>query len=53
VLMKQAKGIIYGAGVLVGYIFFEQVVVHYWPGVHLPKLVLQEFNQSNGDVTGI
>ncbi len=53
VLLKHAKGIIYGAGVLVGYIFLEQVVPHYWPGIHLPKLVLQEFIQSNRDVTGI
>jgi hypothetical protein len=48
VLMKHAKGIIYGAGVLVGYLFLEQVVPHYWPTIHLPKLVLQEFVQTNG-----
>ena len=53
VLLKHAKGIIYGAGVLVGYIFLEQVVPHYWPGIHLPKLVLQEFRQSNLGVTGV
>ncbi len=53
VVMKHAKGIIYGAGVLVGYIFLEQVVPHYWPGIHLPTLVLQEFSQSHHNVTGI
>jgi hypothetical protein len=53
VLMKHAKGIIYGAGVLVGYLFLEQVVPHYWPFVHLPKLVLQEFDQTNGLVAGL
>jgi hypothetical protein len=53
VLVKHAKGIIYGAGVLVGYTFLEGVVPHYWPGVHLPNLVLQEFIQSNRVVTGI
>ena len=26
---------------------------HYWPGIHLPKLVLQEFSISNLGVTGI
>ncbi len=44
IIAKHAKGIIYGAGVLVGYLFLEQVVPHYWPGIHLPRLVLQEFN---------
>ena len=53
VLVKHAKGLIYGAGVLVGYMFLEQVVPHYWPGIHLPKLVLQEFVESKLLVTGI
>jgi hypothetical protein len=53
VLLKHAKGIIYGAGVLVGYLFLEQVVPHYWPGIHLPRLVLQEFIQSHLEATGI
>ncbi len=53
VLVKHAKGIIYGAGVLVGYLFLEQVVPHYWPGIHLPTLALQEFIQSHRNVTGI
>jgi hypothetical protein len=53
VLAKHAKGLIYGAGVLVGYMFLEQIVPHYWPGIHLPNLVLQEFIQSDRQVTGI
>jgi hypothetical protein len=53
VLVKHAKGLIYGAGVLVGYLFLEQVVPHYWPGIHLPTLVLQEFIHSHRNVTGI
>lgn len=53
VLLKHAKGIIYGAGVLVGYLFLEQVAPHYCPGIHLPQLVMQEFIQSNREVTGI
>jgi hypothetical protein len=53
VLAKHAKGLIYGAGVLVGYLFLEQFVPHYWPGMHLPNLVLQEFIQSDRQVTGI
>jgi hypothetical protein len=53
VLLKHAKGIIYGAGVLVGYLFLEQVVPRYWPGIHLPKLVMQAFIQPNRDVVGI
>jgi hypothetical protein len=53
VLVKHVKGLIYGAGVLVGYIFLEQVMPHYWPGIHLPTLVLQEFIQSHRNVTGI
>jgi hypothetical protein len=53
VLLKHAKGIIYGAGVLVGYLFLEQVVPHYWPGIHLPGLMLQGFIPSSRDVIGI
>jgi hypothetical protein len=53
VLAKHAKGIIYGAGVLVGYVFLAGVLPHYWPGIHLPNLVLEEFAQSNRLVTGI
>jgi hypothetical protein len=37
----------------VGYLFLEQVVPHYWPGIHLPKLALQEFIQSNRLVTDV
>jgi hypothetical protein len=37
----------------VGYLFLEQVVPHYWPGIHLPNFVLQEFIQSNQGVTGM
>jgi hypothetical protein len=53
VLVKHAKGLIYAAGVLVGYMFLEQIVPHYWAGIHLPNLVLQEFIQSNRLVTGV
>jgi hypothetical protein len=53
VLLKHAKGIIYGAGVLVGYLFLEQVVPHYWRGIQLPRLMLQGFIQSSRDVIGI
>jgi hypothetical protein len=53
VIVKHAKGLIYGAGVLVGYLFLEGIVPHYWPGVHLPNLVLQEFIQSHREVMGI
>ena len=52
-IAKHAKGLIYSAGVLVGYLFLEQVVPHYWPGIHLPRLVLQEFIQSHLAVTSI
>jgi hypothetical protein len=53
VLVKHAKGLIYGAGVLVGYVFLEQVVPHYWSAIHLPKLVMEVFVESNRLVTGI
>jgi hypothetical protein len=53
VIAKDAKGLIYGAGVLVGYLFLERIAPHYWPAIHLPNLVLQEFIQSNREVTGI
>jgi hypothetical protein len=52
VLVKHFKGLIYGAGVLVGYVFLEGIVPHYWPGIHLPNLVLQEFMRPNRVVAG-
>jgi hypothetical protein len=53
VLMKHAKGLIYVAGAFVGYIFLEEVLPHYWPGFHLPNLMLREFIQSRLAVRGI
>jgi hypothetical protein len=53
VLVKNAKGLIYGAGVLLGYVFLEQVVPHHWPQINLPNLMLPVFLQSDGMVTGI
>jgi hypothetical protein len=53
VVAKHAKGLIYGAGVLVGYLFLEMIVPHYWPGIHLPNLVLQEFIRSRLEVRAI
>ena len=53
VLVKHAKGIIYGAGVLVGYIFLEQVVPHYWPGIHLPNARAAGIYSIERNVTGI
>jgi hypothetical protein len=52
VFVKNAKGLIFAAGVLVGYVFLEQVVPHHWPRIHLPDLVLQAFIHSNREVTG-
>jgi hypothetical protein len=51
--MKHAKGLIYVAGVLLAYFLLEQVVPHYWPGIHLPNLELQNFIQSKLRVIGI
>ncbi len=52
VLVKHAKGVMLAMGALLGYVILEAVVEHYWPGFHLPTLVLQEFTHNRYMITG-
>jgi hypothetical protein len=53
VVMKNVRGIIYGAGILVGYMILAARVTHYWHTVRLPNLAIQQFAYSKGQVAGI
>jgi hypothetical protein len=43
IAMKHARGVMLGAGILLGYLILGAVVKHYW-SVDLPGLLLQEFD---------
>ena len=52
VLIRSAKGVMLGAGVLVAYIVVKEVIAHYWPGITLPNLIPTEFAQTPQRTTG-
>ncbi len=39
ILLKSSKGVMLGAGALLGYVILRSVVAHYWPSVQLPGLL--------------
>jgi hypothetical protein len=39
ILIKSAKGIMLGAGALLGYVVLKAIVEHYWPSAGLPGLL--------------
>jgi|SRR5579884_22095 len=43
VVMKHSRGIILGGGLLVGYIVLKIILQHYWPGIELPELMMQQY----------
>jgi hypothetical protein len=45
VVVKHSRGIILGAGLLVGYTVLSAIVKHYWPGIELPHLLMQEYKE--------
>lgn len=56
VLVKHARGIILGAGSLLGYVILGQVARHYSAVIHLPSLILPispQFTVAHPIVTGI
>jgi hypothetical protein len=46
VLVKNSKGVMLAAGVVLGYFIFGAVIRHYWPSVILPSPIPPEFGES-------
>jgi hypothetical protein len=46
IVVKHARGVMLGAGILVGYLALGAIVHHYWPDVTLPSLVMLHFGTS-------
>ena len=51
VLVRNVKGVMLGAGVLLSYIVLKEVVSHYWPWISLPTIIPQEFAVSHPSQT--
>jgi hypothetical protein len=43
IVLKHARGVILGAGLLVGYVGLGKLVQYYWPSIELPHLLTQLF----------
>jgi hypothetical protein len=52
VLIRSAKGVMLGAGVLVAYVALKGVAEHYWPWIALPTVIPSEFTQTALRTTG-
>jgi hypothetical protein len=48
IAVKHARGVMLGAGIVIGYIIASALVEHYWPAVEMPSLILREFTFSTG-----
>jgi hypothetical protein len=48
IALKSSRGVIVGAGIVVGYLAMGMIVQHYWPGIQWPSLLLQAFQFSSG-----
>jgi len=46
IAMKHARGVMLGAGIILGYLILAAVVHHYWPAIELPDLVMRAFQTS-------
>jgi hypothetical protein len=46
IAVKHARGVMLGAGIILGYLILGAVVHHYWPAIELPDLLMQAFQTS-------
>jgi hypothetical protein len=46
ICMKHARGVMLGAGIVLGYLILSAVVRHYWPAIELPNLLMRVFQTS-------
>jgi hypothetical protein len=44
--LKHARGVMLGAGIVLGYVILSVVVRHYWPAIELPNLLMRVFQTS-------
>jgi len=54
IAVKHARGVMLGAGIVIGYVILGAVLDHYWPAIKPPSLILREFTfsmASGGPVT--
>jgi len=47
ILVKNSKGVMLAAGILLGYSILKAVVTHYWPQIELPSPLLPSFGESS------
>lgn len=53
IAVKSSRGVIVGAGIVVGYLALGMIVHHYWPGIQWPSLLLQVFTSSGASHGGV
>ena len=53
IVLKHARGVVLGAGLLAGYLALGMVVKHYWPWVEWPHMVPQPFDLGHHDIHGL
>jgi hypothetical protein len=53
IVLKHARGVVLGAGLLAGYVALGAVVKHYWPSVELPHLIPQPFQFGSHELHGL
>ena len=46
IAVKHARGVMLGAGIILGYLVLGALMHHYWPAIELPKLVMRAFQTS-------
>ena len=46
IAVKHARGVMLGAGIILGYLVLGALVHHYWPAIEFPKLVMRAFQTS-------
>jgi hypothetical protein len=45
IIVKSMRGIILGAGVLLGYVVLNIIIGSFWPSIHLPSIFLDVHQQ--------
>jgi hypothetical protein len=53
IVVKHARGVVLGAGLLAGYVALGMVVKHYWPSVELPHMIPTPFAFDSHHLQGL
>jgi len=46
IAVKHARGVMLGAGIILGYLILGALIHHYWPAIELPNLIMRAFQTS-------